>query len=91
MNVSGGQKQRIAIARAIINQPDILILDEATNALDYKTENLIMSNLSKYFSNKILIIIGHRPGSLKRCNKIYQMEEGRLNFVKDYKYFNSIN
>ena len=91
MNVSGGQKQRIAIARAIINQPDILILDEATNALDYKTENLIMSNLSKYFSNKILIIIGHRPGSLKRCNKIYQMEEGRLNVVKDYKYFNSIN
>ena len=69
INVSGGQKQRIAIARAIINQPDILILDEATNALDYKTENLIMSNLSTYFSNKTLIVIGHRPGSLKDAIK----------------------
>ena len=80
MLLSRGQKQRINLARSFFFDRNILVLDEATNALDYKTENLIMSNLSTYFSNKTLIVIGHRPGSLKRCNKIYQMEEGRLNF-----------
>ena len=89
--LSGGEKQRIAIARALINNPEILILDEATNALDYETENKIMENLSIYLKDKILIVIGHRPGSLKRCNKIYQMKEGKLTFVENYKYFNNLN
>jgi len=91
LKISGGQKQRIAIARALINNPEILILDEATNALDYETENKIMENLSIYLKDKILIVIGHRPGSLKRCNKIYQMKEGKLTFVENYKYFNNLN
>ena len=91
INISGGQKQRIAIARAIINDPDILILDEATNALDYKTEDLIMNNLSASFKSKILIVIGHRPGVLKRCNKIYQMQNGKLSQVEGQKLFDNFN
>ncbi len=90
INVSGGQKQRIALARAILNQPDILILDEATNALDYETEDTIMKNLSEIFKDKILIIVGHRPGTLKKCKKIYKLESGNLHHIGNYSEFSEI-
>ena len=76
--ISGGQKQRIGIARALVNDPKILIFDEATNALDMKLEENIF-NLVKKMSRKIsLIIISHNPKIKKYCNKMYKLDEGKL-------------
>jgi ATP-binding cassette subfamily B protein len=61
--VSGGQKQRIAIARALYTDSDIIILDEATNALDAKTEDKIYNNLKKFYSTKTIIIVSHRKSA----------------------------
>ena len=69
--LSGGQQQRIAIARTVIRNPDIIIFDEATNALDKKTENKIMKNIQKYAKNKIIILVSHNTAILKYCNKHY--------------------
>ena len=66
--LSGGQLQRINIARAILKKSDILILDEATNALDNKTEKLVMQYLFKVFKNKIIIIISHDKRLFNLCD-----------------------
>lgn len=76
--LSGGQKQRIGIARALYKDQEILVLDEATSALDDKTEEGIMNEMYNLSEGKTLIMIAHRLSSLKRCNKIYQFEKGRL-------------
>jgi ABC-type multidrug transport system fused ATPase/permease subunit len=80
IQLSGGQKQRIAIARALYGNPEILILDEATSALDVKTEQRIMQEIYKISANKTLIIIAHRLGTIKGCNKVYQLKDGMMNF-----------
>jgi len=71
---SGGQKQRIAIARALFHNRDILILDEATNALDEKTEQKIYSNIKKYFYNKTIIAISHRKSLYKNFQYIIKLK-----------------
>ena len=76
--LSGGQKQRIGIARALYKDPEILVLDEATSALDDNTEREIMDEMYNLSSGKTLIMIAHRLSSLKRCNKIYELEKGVL-------------
>lgn len=76
--LSGGQKQRIGIARALYKDQEILVLDEATSALDDKTEEGIMDEMYNLSEGKTLIMIAHRLSSLKRCNKIYQFEKGKL-------------
>ena len=68
-NISGGEKQRIGIARALINDPDLIILDEATSGLDFETENNILKTIKKL--KKTSIIVSHRLNALKNCNKIY--------------------
>ena len=68
--LSGGQKQRLSIARAILKNPDILILDEATNALDIRTENEILNGISNLKGELTIIIISHDENSLKICDKI---------------------
>lgn len=68
--LSGGQLQRLNIARAILKKPDILILDEATNALDKKTEKHILKYIFKAFKNKIVIIISHDSNLLKLCDHV---------------------
>jgi len=78
IKLSGGQKQRIAIARALYRDPDILVLDEATSALDEKTEKDIMDAIYKAAENKILIIIAHRLSTIKRCDKIYELKNGKI-------------
>lgn len=76
--LSGGQKQRIGIARALYKNQEILVLDEATSALDDKTEKEIMDEIYGIAEGRTLIMIAHRLTSLKKCNKIYQFEKGRL-------------
>lgn len=79
--LSGGQKQRIAIARALYKDPDILVLDEATSALDDKTESKIMDEIYQIADDKTLIIIAHRLSTIKKCNKIYRIDKGELQYV----------
>ncbi|MDF2572670.1 MAG: ATPase [Sporomusa sp.] len=78
MNLSGGQKQRLSIARAIIKDPAILIMDDALSAVDAKTEVSILGNLRNFMSKRTAIIISHRISSLKHADKIIVMDQGQI-------------
>ena len=77
--LSGGQMQRIGIARALYRDPDILILDESTNALDDENEEAIIKFLVKEFDKKIIIFCTHKKEILKYCNKILEVKNGTVN------------
>ncbi len=76
--VSGGQKQRIAIARSLYQNPKLLILDEATNALDEEMEEKLMNNLFNQSNIETIIIINHRKSSLKNCNKFFKLDNKKI-------------
>ena len=76
--ISGGQLQRVGIARALYNNPKILIFDESTSALDQETELEILKNIYKFKNKKTLIIITHKKELLSECNKIYKLENGKF-------------
>lgn len=76
--LSGGQKQRIAIARAILKDPPILILDEATSAVDNETEAAIARSLEKITQNRTTIAIAHRLSTIRHSDCIYVMDYGQL-------------
>ena len=78
INISGGQKQRIAIARAMIKEPSILILDDSLSAVDTKTEDLIFKNVFKKESTSTKIIISHRVSTLKYCDNIIVLKDGEI-------------
>ena len=78
ITLSGGQKQRISIARAIIKEPKILILDDCLSAVDTKTENIILENLKDIMKDKTSIIISHRISSVKLAKKIIVIENGKV-------------
>lgn len=78
VRLSGGQRQRIGIARALYHEREILVLDEATSALDSQTENLITEAIKSLAGEKTLIIIAHRLTTLRHCDRICLLEQGRL-------------
>ena len=76
--ISSGQKQRIAIARAIYNAKDILIFDEATNALDLETEQKIISNIFQLKNKHTIILVSHEMRNLEGCDVIYKVKNGKI-------------
>jgi ATP-binding cassette subfamily C protein len=79
-NISGGQRQRLALARAIVNDPPILILDESTSGLDPVTEARVLSRLLSYRHSKTTILISHRPRVILKADWIALLEEGKVKF-----------
>ena len=77
-NVSGGQKQRILIARAIAKKPDILIFDDSSSALDYKTDANLRTALKESFSNSTVITVAQRVSSIKDCNTVIVLDRGKI-------------
>ena len=75
---SGGQLQRLSIARAILKKSNLLILDEATNSLDKKNEELVMSYILQKFKDKALIIISHDLNVLKNCDYVIQLNGNKI-------------
>lgn len=78
ITLSGGQKQRVSIARAIVRNPKIVILDDALSAVDTKTENAILNSLKKIMEGRTSIIISHRVSSAKLADKILVLDDGRI-------------
>jgi len=78
VRLSGGQRQRIGIARALYEEPDVLILDEATSALDTETEAAVMESIENLKGQTTLIIIAHRLSTIQNCDKVYEIENGKV-------------
>ena len=78
LKISGGQKQRIGISRVLYQNPDLIVLDEATSSIDIETEKKIMKNIYDIKSEKIIIIVAHRLATLGKCDKLVILEDGHI-------------
>lgn len=85
ITLSGGQRQRIAIARAVLLDPPIFILDDALSSVDIQTEEKILEGLEKFIRGKTCILITHRIAPLRRADRIVVLEEGRVAEIGDHK------
>ena len=91
VQLSGGQRQRIGIARTLYSDADVLIFDEATSALDGITEKTIMDSIQGFLGKKTLILIAHRLTTIKKCDEIFMMENGKIVDQGKYEYLLSNN
>jgi len=82
--ISGGQKQRIAIARALLNKPNVLLLDEATSALDSQNEKIVQDSLDYIMKGKTSIVVAHRISTIKDANEINVFLDGEIVEKGDY-------
>ncbi len=84
VRLSGGQRQRVGIARALYHNPDVLIMDEATAALDNATEREFIQAIESMSGKKTIIMIAHRLSTVKNCNQIYFIQEGQISATGTY-------
>ena len=80
--LSGGQQQRIGIARAIYKKPHILILDEATNALDFETEKKIINEITQLKNETFIVLVSHNKKIFENCDRIFELKSKKLNIIK---------
>jgi ABC-type multidrug transport system fused ATPase/permease subunit len=78
VRLSGGQRQRVGIARALYHESEILVLDEATAALDNETESLVTEAIQSLSGQKTMIIIAHRLSTLEHCDRVYMIDKGQI-------------
>jgi ABC-type multidrug transport system fused ATPase/permease subunit len=78
VRLSGGERQRIGIARALYNDPPVLILDEATSSLDNNTENEFMQAVNALQGIKTIIIVAHRLSTVEKCDRIFELKNGEI-------------
>ena len=78
LELSGGERQRIVLARAMIRNPEILILDEATSSLDQNSEKMINESLKKISKFTTILVVAHRSSTIKIADKIYVLKDGRI-------------
>jgi ATP-binding cassette subfamily C protein len=76
--LSGGQRQRLAIARALYNEPEVLVMDEATADLDNETERIVTETLASLRGTKTIIVIAHRLRAVRNCDTLFFMQDGRI-------------
>jgi ATP-binding cassette subfamily B multidrug efflux pump len=84
VNLSGGQKQRLSIARALIRNPKLLILDDCLSAVDTETEEIILSNLKKEQSHRTTIVVSHRISTVRNATKIIVIDKGQIKEFGDH-------
>lgn len=89
--LSGGQRQRIGIARALYNDPKLLVLDEATSALDNDTEEAVVQSIEKLHGSMTLIIIAHRLTTIKHCDCIYKVDKGKISLCDKSEIYGKVH
>ena len=84
IRLSGGQRQRIGIARALYNNPQVLVFDEATSALDLETEKTVIEAIKHLSNDRTVITIAHRLSTVKNCDQIIMLDKGKIKKIGNY-------